>query len=1183
MATTQVSNAAADKGLPLGMDASMVDEYAAQSKLLQEFVKIPSVGKAWIFNSKNENTSRAMVSFSQSDLLANKMRKFLLNSHISKGEKLLLVRNAEDDSPTKLEVWGPCQLENEIHIPKSVHESLYTDGWFEGISWNQEETFVAYIAEEPPQPKPVFNDYGYKKDGSSEKDCKSWKGQGDWEENWGETYSKKRIPALFVVNTSSGEVRSVKGIPRSLSVGQVIWAPSSSYCLIFVAWSSDNGFQETPRKLGIKYCYNRPCALYAAPDPFREEPEKSSTYCEVSRVSPQDSDYSWNVLALDKNNILAVSSGLITLPQIYYGLEVSQTGRQWEWQEVLTPFPKPSDKISSIVAEHKFGILKIPISNPSDKLANGFGEEALQSLPGNAGSQDVNDVLTALDFVVKKGLIDPSNVAVVGGSHGGFLTTHLIGQAPDTFVAAAARNPVCNLSLMVGTTDIPDWCFVEVYGKEGKQYYSESPSVDDLVQFHQKSPISHISKVKTPTLFLLGAQDLRVPVSNGLQYARALKERGIESKLIVFPEDIHGIDKNDVTSPSFQWSPFPIEMSGVSVIMPSPSGSKLLVVRNGEKGSPTKLEIVDQSHVEKNIHVGQSIHGPLYSDEWFQGISWNQEETLIAYIAEAPPQPKPAFNDSGYEKEGPSEKDFNCWRGKEIGKRTGVKDTPKRADPSLFVLNIASGEVRAAQGIPRSLSVGQVVWAPSSSKGCQKYLVFVGWLEHNGFQNTARKLGLKYCSNRPCALYAIPSPFEALGENTLVSDGKSDSVVIAQNLTASISSAFFPRFSRDGKLLAFLSAKCAVDSGAHNATDSLYKINWPSEWNMNEQVPVVMCPEDGSFPGIYCSSMLYDPWLSDGYTMILTSAWRSTEVIISVDVLSGKITRITPKDSYYSWAALAIDVENILAVSSSPIDPLQIMYGCQVTPEDGACRWTWDEVASPLTTASNSVKSLLSHHSVRILEVPVDNPSADLCDGGKLPFQAIFVPYKDSSHRKQLTCPMQDVQDCLTALDHVIKEELIDASRVAVVGISHGGFLTAHLIGQAPDRFVVAAARNPVCNLALMVGTTDTPDWCYMVACGTEAKQYASESPSPDHLRLFYQKSPVAHISKVKAPLLMLLGGSDLRVPASNGLQYARALRERGGKVKIMMFPEDIHEINLPQSDFESFLNIGVWFKMHME
>ncbi|KAM3411540.1 hypothetical protein ACQJBY_003295 [Aegilops geniculata] len=726
-----MASAHPSQGLPSGMDPSMVDEYASQSKLLQEFVKIPSIGKAWIFTSKDENASRAMVSVSQSDLLANKKRSFLLNTHISKsssksvsfqwspfpvemsgvsavvpspsGEKLLLVRNAEDDdSPTKLEIWGPCQLENEIHVARSVHGSLYADGWFEGISWNQEETLIAYVAEEPPQPKPEFNDSGYKKEGSSQKDCRSWKGQGDIEDSWGETYSNKRIPALFVANISSGEVRALKGIPRSLSAGQVIWAPSSSYSLVFVAWSDDNGFQETPRKLGIKYCYNRPCALYAAADPFKEEADKPSTdsnkgdtaalvkltadlssaffprfspdgkylvfisaksavdsgahnatnsmhkidwptdgklegslsvsdvvptvmspqdgcfpgmYCsgllrfpwlsdgrtmilssawgskevilsinvasgEVSRVSPQDSDYSWNVLALDNNNILAVSSSLVTLPQMSYGFEDSHTDKpcQWDWQEISSPFPKPSDKVSSLLADHKFSVIKIPVSNPSDKLPDGaklpfeaifvsgkdsacsptiivlhggphsvypssysrslaflyaqgynllvvnyrgslgFGEEALQSLPGNIGSQDVNDVLTALDFVKKRGLIDASRVAVVGGSHGGFLTTHLIGQ---------------------------------VYGKEGKNCFTESPLADTLTQFYQKSPISHISKVKTPTLFLLGAKDLRVPVSNGLQYARALKERGVDTKIIVFPEDIHGLDKPQSDFESF--------------------------------------------------------------------------------------------------------------------------------------------------------------------------------------------------------------------------------------------------------------------------------------------------------------------------------------------------------------------------------------------------------------------------------------------------------------------------------------------------------------------------------------------------------------------------------------------------------------------------------------------------------
>lgn len=58
----------------------------------------------------------------------------------------------------------------------------------------------------------------------------------------------------------------------------------------------------------------------------------------------------------------------------------------------------------------------------------GFGEEAVQSLPGRVGSQDVNDVLAAIDHVIGMGLADPSKIAAVGISHGGFLTTHLIGQ-----------------------------------------------------------------------------------------------------------------------------------------------------------------------------------------------------------------------------------------------------------------------------------------------------------------------------------------------------------------------------------------------------------------------------------------------------------------------------------------------------------------------------------------------------------------------------------------------------------------------------------------------------------------------------------------------------------------------------------------------------------------------------------
>lgn len=71
---------------------------------------------------------------------------------------------------------------------------------FEGISWNAEESLIAYVAEVPASQKPTFNGSGYKKGSSNEKDSCSWKGQGEFEEDWGETYVGKRQPGIFVIN-----------------------------------------------------------------------------------------------------------------------------------------------------------------------------------------------------------------------------------------------------------------------------------------------------------------------------------------------------------------------------------------------------------------------------------------------------------------------------------------------------------------------------------------------------------------------------------------------------------------------------------------------------------------------------------------------------------------------------------------------------------------------------------------------------------------------------------------------------------------------------------------------------------------------------------------------------------------------------------------------------------------------
>ena len=118
---------------------------------------------------------------------------------------------------------------------------------------------------------------------------------------------------------------------------------------------------------------------------------------------------------------------------------------------------------------------------------------------------------------------------MVGGSHGGFLGGHLVGQSAVLeafgvdFKCAVLRNPVTDVGAMVASTDIPDWCFVETLGIES---YTDDPSLETLAHMRSKSPIAHVANVaekKRPVMMLIGAADRRVPPTSSLRYAAALR------------------------------------------------------------------------------------------------------------------------------------------------------------------------------------------------------------------------------------------------------------------------------------------------------------------------------------------------------------------------------------------------------------------------------------------------------------------------------------------------------------------------------------------------------------------------------------------------------------------------------------------------------------------------------------
>mgnify|MGYP002712762043 FL=1 len=172
----------------------------------------------------------------------------------------------------------------------------------------------------------------------------------------------------------------------------------------------------------------------------------------------------------------------------------------------------------------------------------------MEALLGNVGTSDVQDLLDVIQYMITNHHADKDRIILNGGSHGGFLVTNISGQHPEmNFLACIARNPVIDISIMVGITDIPDWNVVEALGVKEFRSLSEiyPRNVDEMSQMYSKSPLAHIAKVKVPTLLLLGKEDLRVPFPPGLLYHRILKARGIETRCLVY-DDVHDLYKINV-------------------------------------------------------------------------------------------------------------------------------------------------------------------------------------------------------------------------------------------------------------------------------------------------------------------------------------------------------------------------------------------------------------------------------------------------------------------------------------------------------------------------------------------------------------------------------------------------------------------------------------------------------------
>ncbi|MFN2176527.1 MAG: S9 family peptidase [Anaerolineales bacterium] len=167
----------------------------------------------------------------------------------------------------------------------------------------------------------------------------------------------------------------------------------------------------------------------------------------------------------------------------------------------------------------------------------GYGEDHAKAIWGDWGDKDYRDLMAWTDYMEQLPYISKNEMGVTGGSYGGYMTVWMIGHT-DRFKAAVTQRCVSNFISMWGSSDL-NWIFQVVLDNK--------PPYEDLEKYWQHSPMKYIGNAKTPTLVIHSENDLRCPIEQGEQVFVALKYQGVDSEMVRFPEEFHGLSRNGRT------------------------------------------------------------------------------------------------------------------------------------------------------------------------------------------------------------------------------------------------------------------------------------------------------------------------------------------------------------------------------------------------------------------------------------------------------------------------------------------------------------------------------------------------------------------------------------------------------------------------------------------------------------
>jgi len=197
--------------------------------------------------------------------------------------------------------------------------------------------------------------------------------------------------------------------------------------------------------------------------------------------------------------------------------------------------PQASDKFGFGGSQNYVAVLAAKgyaVLQPNYRGSTGYGDAFLRDMVGHYFQNAHLDVLAGVDYLIQQGIADPDHLVKMGWSGGGHMTNKIITYT-NRFKAASSGAGAADWVSMYAQSDTRTFR-TPWFG--GTPWQKDAP----INVYWDNSPLKDVSKVTTPTIFLVGQNDQRVPEPQSIEMYRALKSNGVPTHLYVAPREPHG-------------------------------------------------------------------------------------------------------------------------------------------------------------------------------------------------------------------------------------------------------------------------------------------------------------------------------------------------------------------------------------------------------------------------------------------------------------------------------------------------------------------------------------------------------------------------------------------------------------------------------------------------------------------